>query len=222
MVQVVGPPTSAHGSEGAYCIPVRERGSENRAVLDSGAMQSLIRQSLVRPEALVMAPWVTIRCVHVDEHRYSIVSVEINLQGQMHNIKAAVSTRLSHPLISGTNWPGFQQVAKDLMGMRSRHLGSCEVCTAVSGGPTQTRVRPGSVGLPAESLRAPDFPPMEDFPLEQSRDDTLHFASDQVRSVDGHLVRPDVAPSHPFFSIIRSNVELRVLPMGPTAVQILW
>ena len=49
MVQVVGPPTSAQGSEGAYCIPVR-------MLLDSGAMLSLIRQSLVRPEALVMAP----------------------------------------------------------------------------------------------------------------------------------------------------------------------
>ena len=70
MVQVVGPPTSAHGSEGAYCIPVRVQGSEHRALLDSGAMQSLIRQSLVRPKALVMAPRVTIRCVHGDEHSY--------------------------------------------------------------------------------------------------------------------------------------------------------
>ena len=30
VVQVVGPPTSAHGSEGAYCIPVRVQGSEHR------------------------------------------------------------------------------------------------------------------------------------------------------------------------------------------------
>ena len=29
VVQVVGPPTSAHGSEGAYCIPVRVQGSEH-------------------------------------------------------------------------------------------------------------------------------------------------------------------------------------------------
>ena len=39
VVQVVGPPTSAHGSDGAYCIPVRLQGSENLALLDSGAMQ---------------------------------------------------------------------------------------------------------------------------------------------------------------------------------------
>ena len=117
VVQVVGPPTSAHDSEGAFCIPVRVQGSEHRALLDSGAMQSLIRQSLVRPEALVMTPWVTIRCVHGDEHSCLIVSVEINLQGQTHIIKAAVSTRLSHPLILGTDWPGFRQVVKDLMGV---------------------------------------------------------------------------------------------------------
>ena len=44
MVQVVGPPTSAHSSEGAYCIPVRVQGSEHQTLLDSGVMQSLIRQ----------------------------------------------------------------------------------------------------------------------------------------------------------------------------------
>ena len=113
VAQVVGPPTSAPGSEGAYRFPVVVQGSENRALLDSGAMQSLIQQSLVRLKALVMAPWVTIRCVHGDEHSCPIVSVEINLQGQRHIIKAAVSTRLSHPVILGRgNWPGFQQVDK--------------------------------------------------------------------------------------------------------------
>ena len=37
---------------GAYCIPVRLQGSEHRALLDSGAMQTLIQQSLVRPEGI--------------------------------------------------------------------------------------------------------------------------------------------------------------------------
>ena len=83
------------------------------------------------------------------------------------------------------------------MGVRPRQLGRCEVCAADSGdaGSSDTAERgPGSVGLPAEALQAPDFPPMEDFPLEQSRDDTLRFAFDQVKSVDGHLVRPDACP----------------------------
>ena len=60
MVQVVGPLTSAHSLEGPYCIPVRMQGNEHRALLDSGAMQTLMR-----PEALVG----TIRCVHGDIHK---------------------------------------------------------------------------------------------------------------------------------------------------------
>ena len=43
---------------------------------------------------------------------------------------------------------------------------------------------------------------MEDFPLEQSWDNILPFAFDQVRSIDGQLVCPDAAPSHPYFLII--------------------
>ena len=47
VVQVVGLPTSAHGSEGVYRIPVRLQGSEHLPLLDSGAMQTLIQHSLV-------------------------------------------------------------------------------------------------------------------------------------------------------------------------------
>ena len=165
--------------------------------------------------------------MHGDEHSYPIVSVEINLQGQTHIIKAEVSTRLSHPLILGTDWPGFQQIVKDLTGVRSRQLGRCEVCTVDSGdaGSSDTAERgPGVVGLPAEALWVPDFPPMEDFPLDQSRDDTLRFAFDQGRSVDGHLVRPDTAPSHLFFSIMRDRLYrvCRDIQAGEEVTQMLF
>ena len=210
MVQVVGPPTSAHGSEGAYCIPVRLQGSEHLVLLDSGAMQTLIQQSLVRPEALVGTPWVSISCVHGDVHKYPIVPVEIYYQGKIHKIKAAVSSRLSHPLMLGTDWAGFNQVTKDLVGVRSRWLGKCEVCAAGSGDvgsadavEREPMSKERSIGTPS----TPEFYPMEDFPLEQSRDDTLRFAFEQVKSIDGQLVHPDTAPSHPYFSIIKENWE---------------
>ena len=209
VVQVVGPPTSAHGSDGAYCIPVRLQGSEHLALLDSGAMQTLIQQSLVRPEALVGTPWVSIRCVHGDVHKYPIVPVEIYYQGKKHIIKAAVSSRLSHPLILGTDWAGFTQITKDLVGVRSRRLGKCEVCAAGSGNAgaadaaeREPMSRERSVGTPS----TPEFYPMEDFPLEQSRDDTLRFAFDQVKSIDGQLVHPDTAPSHPYFAMIKDRL----------------
>ena len=69
-------------------------------------MQTLIQHSLVRPKALMGTPWVSIRCVHGDVHKYPIVPVEIHYQGKKHSIKAVVSSRLSHPLILGTDWAG--------------------------------------------------------------------------------------------------------------------
>ncbi|KAJ8349751.1 hypothetical protein SKAU_G00248810 [Synaphobranchus kaupii] len=199
VVRVVGPPTSAPDPDGAYCIPVRVQGSEHRALLDSGARQTMIQQSLVRPEALVPACWVTIKCVHRDIHKYPIVPVEIRIKNETHILEAAVSSRLLHPLILGTDWTGFKLVAEKLMGVRSRPLGKCEVeGGAASGEP------------PVETPQMPVFRPVEDFPLAQSRDDTLRFAFDQVISVDGQLVRPDAARSHPYFAIIRDRfVTLR-------------
>ena len=49
------------------------------------------------------------------------------------------------------------------------------------------------VGPSQEAPQVPVFDSMEDFPLEQSRDDTLRFAFDQVIRIDGHMVRPDAA-----------------------------
>ena len=206
VVQVVGPLYSAPGPEGVYCIPVRLQGSEHRALLDSGAMQTLIQQSLVRPKALVANPWVSIRCVHGDIHKYPLVPIEIHYRGKKHSLKAAVSSHLSYPLILGTDWAGFNQVTEDLVGVRPRQLKKCEVCAAVSGdagscdaAEREPTSRERSLGTPL----TPEFYPMEDFPLEQSWDDTLRFAFDQVKAIDGQPVHPDAAPSHPYFSIIK-------------------
>ena len=59
-----------------------------------------------------------------------------------------------------------------------------------------------SLGTPP----TPEFYPMEDFQLEQSRDDTLCFAFDQVKAINGQPVHPDAAPSHPYFSIIKDGL----------------
>ena len=204
-----GRPSHLRSQFRGACIPVRLQGSEHLALLDSGAMQTLIRQSLVRPEALVGTPWVSIWCVHGDVHKYPIVPIEIHYQGKKHSIKAAVSSRLSHPLIFGTDWAGFKQVTKDLVGVRSRRLGKCGGCAAVSGdagladaAKREPISRERSVGTPS----TPEFYPMKDFPLEQSRDDTLCFAFDQVKSIDGQPVHPDTAPSHPYFSVIKDRL----------------
>ena len=46
----------------------------------------------------------------------------------------------------------------------------------------------------------------EDFPLEQSRDETLQHAFDQVVSIDGSQLHPNAAHTHPHFTVIRDRL----------------
>ncbi len=55
----------------------------------------------------------------------------------------------------------------------------------------------------SEGVRTPE---LDDFPLEQSRDETLKNAYDRVRSIDGQLLRPDVPLSYPYFSLIKERL----------------
>ena len=99
MIRVVGPPAPSPGPGETYSVPVRIQGGTHQAMVDSGCMQSIVHQNLIRPGALLEAGWVDIRCVHGDIHRYPVVPVEIRYKGKKHSVKAAVSSRLAHPLI---------------------------------------------------------------------------------------------------------------------------
>ncbi len=61
----------------------------------------------------------------------------------------------------------------------------------------------------SEETRASEVvkpPELDDFPLEQSWDETLKNAYDRVRSVDGQLLQPDVPLSLPYFSLINERL----------------
>lgn len=66
------------------------------------------------------AEWVEVKCVHSDIHRYPVVSLVLKFKGKKHRVKAVVSPRLWHPLILGTNWPGFHGLLGEYAGMRSQ------------------------------------------------------------------------------------------------------
>lgn len=68
---------------------------------------------------------------------------------------------------------------------------------------SQLIVRHAHVSL---SLAAPQIAPMEDFPLEQSQDETLHHAFNQVMKTDGCQVHPDTALTHQYFDVIRDRL----------------
>ncbi|KAK5854605.1 hypothetical protein PBY51_004785 [Eleginops maclovinus] len=106
------------------------------------------------------------------------------------------------------------------MGVRSRESGKCEWCAVFSGeaadgdeGGTDTEGAgevPGEVPLPPEGAGEAPLPPpvfpVEDFPLEQSRDGTLQHAFDQVVSIDGSQLHPNTALAHPHFVVIRDRL----------------
>ncbi|XP_061882691.1 uncharacterized protein LOC133633906 isoform X2 [Entelurus aequoreus] len=63
-----------------------------------------------------------------------------------------------------------------------------------------------SAGTSQEVSPVPQWRPMDDFPLKQSRDDTLRATWDQVISIDGQLVRPGITRGFPHFAIIRDRL----------------
>ncbi|XP_062415775.1 uncharacterized protein LOC134107852 [Pungitius pungitius] len=209
VIRVAGAPSPSPGPGATYRVPVRIQGGTRQAMVDSGCSQSMIHQSLVRPGALVEASRVKIRCVHGDIHEYPIVSVELRFKGRKYRIKVAVSSHLTHSVILGTDWEGFNTLMGEAAGVRSRPTGTCGICAVLSGDARSSDAAGGG-GEPAEppeeTPAVPEFRAMEDFPLEQSRDDTLRSAYDQVIKIDGHLVRPDVALSYPHFSLIRDRL----------------
>ena len=92
-----------------------------------------------------------------------------------------------------------------MCGGASRPTGTGHTCAVLSGDARSSDTADGE-GEPAgpsqEAPQVPAFDSMEDFPLEQSRDDTLRF----VIRIDGHMVRPDAALTYPQFSLRRDRL----------------
>ena len=126
VVRVTGAPSPPHGPGEAYCIPVRIQRGTYQALLDSGCMQTMIHQRLVRSEALVEASSISVRCIHRDVHEYPLVPIEICYGGKKHRIKAADSSSLTHPLILGLDWAGFPQAVRGTTGVRTRQVRTCK------------------------------------------------------------------------------------------------
>ncbi|KAM4562630.1 uncharacterized protein PAE49_011040 [Odontesthes bonariensis] len=158
VIRVVGPAAPSAGPGGTYSVPGRIQGGTHQAMVDSGCMQSMIHQNLIRPGALIEASWVDIKCVHGDIHRYPVVSVEILYKGKKHSVKAAVSSRLVHPLILGTDWPGFDKLVGQCVGVRSRLTGTRDMCAVLSGDARLSDAADGEGEPAAPPQEAPQVP----------------------------------------------------------------
>ena len=209
VVRVTGAPVLPHGPGEAYRIPVRIQRGTYQALLDSGCMQTMIHQRLVRSEALIEASSVSVRCIHGDVHTYPLVPIEIHYGGKTHRVKAAVSPSLTHPLILGLDWAGFPGAVSESTGVRTRQIGTCRSCAVFCADARASDADQESgeeAGGSQPEVRAPSFPPVDDFPLEQSRDATLRSAFDQVIAIDGSRVQPDAVLTYPHFVVVRDRL----------------
>ncbi len=205
LVRVPDAPQAAPDQAGGYQIPVSIRGGTYWALVDSGCNQTSIHQSLIQPEALDKSCMVRVRCVHGDVVKYPVVLLTIQFRGQKHKVEVAVNSRLRHPLILGTNWPAF----KILLGVlcvdascgKEKPEGEAAVRTGEAE-PGPAEAAPGERSA-VERLILTE---RDDFPLEQSQDESLRNAFDQVRSIDGRPLQSARPPSYPYFAILKDRL----------------
>ncbi|KAI7796732.1 hypothetical protein IRJ41_005254, partial [Triplophysa rosa] len=174
------------------------RGGTYPALVDSGCNQTSIHQSLVRPGALDNSRMVRVRCVHGDVVRYPLIPILIQFRGEKHRVEVAVNPHLRHPLILGTNWPAFTELLGCLCAGVAWGPEAQGVGALVQAGEAVTGEASGSEGRILSER--------DDFPLEQSRDESLKFAWEKVRYVDGQPLQPDRPRSYPYFAIIKDRL----------------
>ncbi len=136
--------------------------------------------------------------MHGDMADYPLVPVSIQFRGKMHRMEVAVNSHLKHPLILGTDWPAFTQLLGIVCADASWQTGRGQEEAAARTGEALAGPSPPA----SEETRASEGvkpPELDDFPLEQSRDETLKNAYDRDRSIDGQLLRPDAPLSFPLF-----------------------
>ncbi len=148
---------------------------------------------------------VRVRCVHGGVVKYPVVLLAIQFRGQKHKVEVAVNPRLRHPLILGTNWPAFKTLFGVLCVETSCGKEKPEGEAAVQTGEAE----PGPAeAAPGERSAVERLILMErdDFPLEQSQDESLRNAFDQVRSIDGRPLQSARPPSYPYFAILKDRL----------------
>ncbi len=205
LIRVPDSPGAAPDQAGHYQIPVSIKGGTYQALVDSGCNQTSIHQSLMQQRALDTSHKVKVRCVHGEVVDYPLVPVSIKFRGKMHRVEVAVNSHLKHPLILGTDWPGFTQLLGIICADVSWQTGrGKEEPAARTGEAVAVPSPPASEETTAREVMRP--PELDDFPLEQSRDETLKNAYDRVRSIDGQLLQPEAPLSFPYFSLIKERL----------------
>ena len=90
-----------------WCKGVVEGQFVNDIVLDTGCSRTLVRSDLVGEENCKPGEKVTVPCTHGDIVTYPVASVELEVQGRVLTVEAAVSNQLPLSVLLGTDVPGL-------------------------------------------------------------------------------------------------------------------
>ncbi|XP_077104493.1 uncharacterized protein LOC143757323 [Siphateles boraxobius] len=204
LIWVPDVPQAAPDQAGLYQIPVSIKGTY-QALVYSGCNQTSIHQCLIQPRALDNSRMVKVQCVHGVVVSYLILPMEIQFRGQKHRVEVAVNPHLRYPLILGTNWPAFSKLLGYLCANASwakRDKGKAAVVQVGEAEPGPL----GAVSGEQSALERTILTERDDFPLDQSQDETLKHVFDQVRFIDGQLLHPDQPLSYPYFTILKDKL----------------
>ena len=89
------------------CKGVVEGQFVNDIVLDTGCLRTLVRSDLVEEQNRKHGETVTIQCAHGDAVSYPLASVELEVQGNVLTVEAAVSDKLPSSVLLGTDVPNL-------------------------------------------------------------------------------------------------------------------
>ena len=92
------------------CKGVVEGQFVNDIVLDTGCSRTLVRSDLVGEENCKPGEKVTVQCAHGDIVTYPVASVELEVQGRVLTVEAAVSNQLPSSMLLGTDVPGLSEL----------------------------------------------------------------------------------------------------------------
>lgn len=84
--------------------------------LDTGCTRTMVRQDLVPPEKLLEGDSIAICCAHGDTVVYPLARVEVEVDGQAHEVEAAVSTKLPMSMLMGTDVPALPALVTAKLG----------------------------------------------------------------------------------------------------------
>ncbi|XP_056627068.1 retrovirus-related Pol polyprotein from transposon 412 isoform X1 [Triplophysa dalaica] len=205
MIRVPDDPQVALDSAGLYQIPVSIKGNTYQALVDSGCNQTSIHQRLIRSVAKDKSRMVKVRCVHGDVVNYSLVTMPIQFRGQKHRVKVAVNPHLKHPLILGTNWPMFSVLLGKLCADVSSGNQGRRKTAVVQAGEAEPEPRGTDPGE-RSTVERQNLSRCDDFALEQSHDDSLKNAFQQVRTIDGQRLHPAQPLVYPYFAILKDRL----------------